>query len=311
MFKKLSLKLKNETNILPFQNDLYKTLDGFGYEWKKVGTDIVLNLDKKTPLSDNVVRFIEGFVSPLSNQGLEKQRRFNRKVKNIESMITPLKISSYREIFADILLISIFSLILYHLIFVTFTILGVAIDLLAIAIIIRSFLLSINEVLMSDQTLLNRKFGFTKTDMGFATSGYNILKLLKSYKYRLILSSAVLLTLSFLSFTNPNPPLLYVTSVINFMGLLLASLQMTLQYYLNKKKHRNIKNLKPTLLAVALIYLFLIIYVMSYFIDFSVLVTFSTFIMDIIVIWAIPMFILDLIRINKFRKWFDSIHSIS
>ena len=311
MFKKLSFKLKNEPKILPFQKELYEIVDGFGYEWKGVGTNIILNLDKKNLLSYDESRFIEKLVSRLSNHGLKKQNRNDKLLKDINSKFTILKNSAFREVFADITLIVIFSLILYHLIFVTFTIVGVAIDLLAIAIIIRSFLFSINEVLMSDQTLLNRKFGFTKTDMGFATSGYNILKLLKSYKYRLILSSAVLLTLSFLSFTNPNPPLLYVTSVINFMGLLLASLQMTLQYYLNKKKHRNIKNLKPTLLAVALIYLFLIIYVMSYFIDFSVLVTFSTFIMDIIVIWAIPMFILDLIRINKFRKWFDSIHSIS
>jgi hypothetical protein len=303
--------LKNEPKILPFQKELYEIVDGFGYEWKGVGTNIILNLDKKNLLSYDESRFIEKLVSRLSNHGLKKQNRNDKLLKDINSKFTILKNSAFREVFADITLIVIFSLILYHLIFVAFTLLGVAIDLFAIAVIIRSFLYSINEIFMNDQTILSKKFGFKKNDMGFTTSSYNVLRMIKHSKYMVLLSSALILTPSILSLTYPSPPLTYVIGVINFLALLLASLQMIFQYYKNRKKHRNLNGLNPTLLAVVLVSLFFIIYVMNYFIDYTPTAFFSSFFVDNIIIYSVPYFVRDLIRINKFRKWADSINGES
>lgn len=303
---RLGLKLNKETEILPFQKELYEIIDGFGYEWEGTGNDIILNLDKKNLPSDDAEKFVGRWVPKISDPRLKKQ--FDLMSKDITSRLTLLKGSAIKEIFADITLIVIFSWILYHFIFVAFTLIGVAIDFLVIAALVRSSFSSINEILLKDQTLLSKKYGFTITDRGFATSRYNVLRVLKRSKYMSLFLSAVLLTLSILSFTYPSPPLVYVTSVINFSALFLASLQMGFQYYRNGKKHRNLKNLKPTLLAVVLVFLLFLIYVLNYFIDYTPIAFISAFFVDIIVIYSVPYFIRDLIRINKFRKWSDLNH---
>jgi hypothetical protein len=300
----MDMKLNNETVIPPFQKELFEIIDGFGYEWKGTGNDIVLNLDKRNLPSDDAVKFIERFIPKPSDPQHKKQ--IDLMSKYVTSRLTHLKLSGIKEIFADLALFVIFLWILYHFIFVTFTLLGVALDLLVIATLVRSFISSINEILLSDQTLLSKKYGFTKTDRGFVTSRYNVLKELKRSKYMSLFLSAVLLTISILSFTFPNPPLIYVTSVINFTALLLASLHMGFQYYWNWKKQKKIKSLKPTLLAVVLVFLFFFVYVLNYFIYYTPIAFISAFFVDIIVIYSVPYFARDLIRINRFRKWSDS-----
>lgn len=300
--------MNNETIILPFQKELFEIIDGFGYEWEGTENDIVLNLDKRNLPSDDAVKFLDGWIPKFSDPQLRKQR--DLVPKKVISRFTLLKLSEIKEILADLALFVIFLCILYHFIFVTFTLLGVVLDLFVIATLVCSFISSINEISLSDQTLLSKKYGFTKTDRGFATSRYNVLKELKRSKYMSLLLSAVILTISILSFPYPNPPLIYVTSVINFTALLLASLYMGFQYYKNKKKQKKIKSLKPTRLAVVLVFLFFFVYVLNYFIYYPPIAFISAFFVDIIVIYSVPYFARDLIRINRFRKWSDSNHDI-
>ncbi len=310
MGKKPGLELNNETVILPFQKEFSEIIDGFGYEWKEDGTDIIVNLDKKNLRSDDYGKSVDNYFSPILDPILKNKKKVEWVLKYIKSRCTILKGSAIKEILADITLFIILLLILNHFTFVIFTLLGIAIDLMVIATLVRSFISSTKEILWSDQTLLSKKFGFSKTDRGFETSSYNILKELKRSKYIGIFSSGALLTISILSFTYPSPPLIYVTSVINFTGLFLASLYMGFQYYMNGKKHKKIKGLKPTLLAVVLAFLFFFVYVLNYFIYYKPIAFFSAFFIDIIFTYSVFYFARDLIRINRFREWADSNHDI-
>lgn len=301
---RLGLRLNGETEILTFQREFNDIIDGFGYEWEESGNYIILDLGKKNSISDDADKFVGRWAQKFSDPRLEKQ--FDLLFKGIASKLTPLKVSAIKEIFADIALILIFSCILYHFIFVTFTLFGVVIDSLVIATFVLPFLSSINEILLEDQSILSKKYGFTMTYKGFATNRYNILRKVKYSKYMTLFFSAILLTLSILSFTYPSSSLNYVTSVINFSALLLASIQMGFQYFWNRKKHRNLANLKPTLLAVILVFLFFLVYVLNYFINYPLLAFISAFFVDMIVIYSAPYFIRDLIKINKFRNWSDS-----
>ena len=160
-------------------------------------------------------------------------------------------------------------------------------------------------------TLLSKKFGFKKTERGFETNSYNILRLIKSSKYMFLLASAFFLILSILSLIYHSPPLIYAISLINFLGLLLVSLQMAFQYYKSKKKQGNINSQTPAFLAVVMTSSFFVIFIMSHLIDYYPLIFFSSFFLYIILIYSIPTFVRDLIRINKFRKWSQSIYNIS
>ena len=131
MGRRLGLKMNNETLILPFQKELSEIIAGFGYEWEGTGNDIVLNLDKRNPPSDEAVKLIEGWIPKSSDPQLKK--RHDLVFKKVTSRLTLLKGSEIKEILADLALLVIFLCILYHFIFVTFTLLGVAIDLLVIS----------------------------------------------------------------------------------------------------------------------------------------------------------------------------------
>ena len=306
MFKKLGLKLNKETTLKSFEQEFHSIIDGFGYEWRQVGDRIIVNLQKKNPQSYERDLYFDNWLSRFSVTKLNKGKKTDRVIKYVKSNFTVLKGSEIREVLADLALFFIFSCILYHLIFITFTLLGIVIDLLAIVSIIRSFLYSVNRILMNDQTLLSKKFGFKKTDIGLETSIYNILSVIEQSKYSNLLASVVVLTLSILSLIYRNPPLIYVISVINLVGLLLAFSNMAAQYYRNRIIHKN-NGLKPSLLAVVLASLFFVIYVMNYFIYFPPLALFSSFFLDLILLYSIPLFVRDLIKINQFREWSNSI----
>lgn len=296
--------MNSETENLLFQKEFNEIIDGFGYEWEESGKDIILSLSNKKSLSDGTVKLGGRWAQKISDPRRKKQ--LDILFEDFNAKLTFLKGLAIKEILVDIVLIIIFSCILYHFIFVTFILLGVVIDSLVIAALLLSSFYSIKEVLSEDQSILSKKYGFRMTVRGFATSRHYILRKLKHSKYRVIFFSAILLTLSISSFTYPSPPLIYVTRVINFSALLLASTQMGSQYVRNREKHRNLTNSKPTLLAVSIVFLFFLVYVSNYFIYYPPLAFISAFFVDIIVIYSIPSFIMDLIRINRFRKWSDS-----
>ena len=210
MFKKLGLKLNKETTLKSFEQEFHSIIDGFGYEWRQVGDRIIVNLQKKNPQSYERDLYFDNWFSRFSVTKLNKGKKTDRVIKYVKSNFTVLKGSEIREVLADLALFFIFSCILYHLIFITFTLLGIVIDLLAIVSIIRSFLYSVNRILMNDQTLLSKKFGFKKTDIGLETSIYNILSIIEQSKYSNLLASVVVLTLSILSLIYRNPPLINV-----------------------------------------------------------------------------------------------------
>lgn len=306
VFKKLGLKLNKETTLKSFEQEFYKTIDGFGYEWRQVGNKIIVNLKKKNPQSYERDLYFDNWLSKLSLK-LNKGKQTDWIFKYVKSHFKILKGSEIREVLADLALFVIFSCILCHLIFITFTLFGIVIDLLAIVYFIRSFLYSVSRILMDDQTLLSKKFGFKKTDIGMETSIYTILRVIKQSKYSTLLASVVILTLSILSLIYRNPPLIYVISVINLVGLLFALSHMVVQYYRNRIIHKNTNGLKPSLLAVVLASLFFVIYVMNYFIYFPPLALFSSFFLDLILLYSIPLFVWDLMKINQFRRWSNSI----
>lgn len=303
--------MKKQPTNLPFQKEFHAAIDSFGYEWEEIGTNIILNLDKRTNQPYDANKSIGRLFSKDFLQGLKKHKKSERYFKIMSSEITVLKQSVIREILSDITVIVAVSFILYHLIFVTFTPIGIIIDLLAIVLIIISFRSLISETFMDDRTLLSERFGFKKTDRGFETNSYNILRSIKKSKCIFLLVSAVFLTISLLSFIYHSPSLIYVINVFNFIGLLQLSLLTVFQYYKSKKKQENINGQKPTLLAVVGIFSFLVIYIIGYIFYYLPAVIFLSIIIDILVICSITILVLGLIKFNKFRKWSESIHNIS
>ena len=77
MGKKPGLELNNETVILPFQKEFSEIIDGFGYEWKEDGTDIIVNLDKKNLRSDDYGKSVDNYFSPILDPILKNKKRSN------------------------------------------------------------------------------------------------------------------------------------------------------------------------------------------------------------------------------------------
>ncbi len=301
---------KQHTNI-PFQKEFHAAIDSFGYEWVEIGTNIILNLDKRTIQPYDVTKSVGRLFYKDFLQRLKKQKKSEWVFKIMSSEITVLRYSVIREILSDIIVIVAFSFILYYFIFVVFTPIGIIIDLLAIVSIIVSFHSLISEIFLDDRTLLSKRFGFKKTDRGFETYSYNILRSIQKSKCIFLLVSAIFLTISLLSFIYHSPSLIYVISVFNFIGLLQFSLLTAFQYYKSKKKQENINGQKTTLLAVVGIFSLLVLYIMVFIFYYLPAVIYLSIIIDLLVIYSIPTLVLGLIKFNEFRKWSESIHTIS
>ena len=93
--------MKKQPTNLPFQKEFHASIDSFGYEWVEIGTNIILNLDKRTNQPYDVNKSVGRLFSKDFLQGLKKQKKSERYFKIMSSEITVLKQSVIREILSE------------------------------------------------------------------------------------------------------------------------------------------------------------------------------------------------------------------
>jgi hypothetical protein len=292
--------MTKEPNDLSYRDQLNKIIASFGYNWWYDRDYVALDPNAKNNKLFRTITNLERhlpFFKKLDRSTTIKIRKIYR------SFLTPAKTSSIMEVFADLLLIILFSFIVWEFVFKIFNWLGIIFALGATLTMVYLLIYSIHVIRLSDEKYLNIKFGFERQGAILKTRTLNIISKKQRELARNVFFAFVFILLAILRFIYNSPALVFVTSYFNFVAFILVIPVFIIQYWGNKFITKDSKAARHYLIASCFFVIFFIVYIISIADNYQEIKQIIGYIVDIMAFCGVILFIRALIGTNKYRNW--------
>ena len=286
-----------------YSEELNEIIDSFGYEWRWNRRYIILDPLKKNLKSFQVEKAMDAIMSFVPKS---KDPKINQRIEQIYGKsFTSAKIPAIKEIFADVVIIAVFSMILWGFAFRINNLLGLLSALVAIVLVFASLFHSIHVLFLSDEEYLKSRFGFTREGSTLKADGYNIAKKKQNELARNVFFSSVFILLAILPIVYNYPALVFVNTFLNLIAFLLVIFVFIIQFLRNIFVKKDSKTAQQKLTTALLSLIFFVVYAFGLLSGQAEINRVIGYAIDLMVVYGVVLFIRDIGKTRNYRAWVD------
>ena len=286
-----------------YSEELNEIIDSFGYEWKLDKGYIIIAPLKRNLRSFQVEKAIDRIKSFVPKT---KDPRINQRIEQFyERSFTCAKIPALKEIFVDIVILAVFSMLLWEFAFMGFDLIGLLSTMAAIVMVFASLFYSIHVLFLSDEEYLKSRFGFTRDGSTLKTDVYNIAKRKENELAMKVFFSSVFILLAILPLVYNYPALVFVNTFLNFIAFLLVIFVFFIQFLQNTLVKKDSRTAQQKLTIALLELIFFVVYALGLLSGQAEVNRVTGYAIDLMVVYGVVLFIRDIGKTRKYRFWVD------
>ena len=235
--------------------DVLLLLDGLGYEYQLLGNKVTI--DPRIIKGKDVESYqnsIDSLVGSLMNRHNLDQRQTQKIKKLIVSFknIPPIRGVEFVNLLADLTLIIISSVILFHFLLYSPTAIGELSVLSFIGVIASDSVRSLLRLGAPVTDILTKKYKFQKNQTTYVIGYSKLLRTLILMKYRIVIYSFVFLTIFLLGNFLRSAPMQFVSETVDFIAFFFAIGSLLLKGVVNLKLGGSIRPSSNFYLSIAI-----------------------------------------------------------
>ena len=246
--------------------DVLLLLDGLGYEYQLLGNKVTI--DPRIIKGKDVESYqnsIDSLVGSLMNRHNLDQRQTQKIKKLIVSFknIPPIKGVEFVNLLADLTLIIISSVILFHFLLYSPTAIGELSVLSFIGVIASDSVRSLLRLVAPVTDILTKKYKFQKNQTTYEIGYSKLLRMLILMKCRNMIYSFMFLSIFLLGIFFSSAPIQFVSETIDFIAIFFATGSLFLRGMVNLKLGRSARPSSSFFLSTAIGVFFLILFLLK------------------------------------------------
>ena len=255
----------------PFRNagtgskDVLMMLDSLGYKYQILGDRVMVDTTIINEAAEKSYQnYFDSFIVPLVSR-LRPNRR-NPQVDRILSTLRnmpPIKRVEFVNLFADMALIVISSVILFHFLFYSPTAIGEIFVLAFIGFMARDLARTLIYLRRTVTYILAKKYKFQKNKAVYEIRYFKLLRTLIKMKYREVVYSLFFLSIFLLGVFFRYAPIQFVSETIDFIAIFFAIWDILLRGLVSLKVGESVRSSPNFYLSTAIGVFFLILFIVT------------------------------------------------